>query len=141
MSKLISAVALSHSRQVTTKYGQKTVIDAIRSDNGEKITVWRGGNDEYSQKYVIPNSPLTLTLNSKGKYDLVESVPSLKKPENPTEIGLSPNQKREISAYVEEMAKLYQFCLDQAEPIALDVTDARAIATTLFISAQRKFSL
>ena len=58
-----------------------------------------------------------------------------------TESTLSPSQKREIAAYVEEMANLYKFCLDQAEPIALTVEDARAIATTLFIAAQRKFAL
>jgi hypothetical protein len=55
---------------------------------------------------------------------------------------LSPNQKREIANYVQEMAKLYKYCLDQVDAtIGVDGEDKRAIATTLFISAQKKFAL
>jgi len=54
---------------------------------------------------------------------------------------LSPNQKREIANYVTEMAKLYGFCLTQADSLGVDGEDRRAIATTLYLSAQKKFSL
>ena len=72
MVQLIEAMATDRARRVNTKYGERTVIDAIRRDNGEKVTVWRGGDDDYSQKHVIKNARLTLTLDSKGKYNLVE---------------------------------------------------------------------
>jgi hypothetical protein len=62
--------------------------------------------------------------------------------EKPNESELSPNQKREIANYVQEMAKLYKYCLDQVEStIGVEGEDKRAIATTLFISAQKKFAL
>ena len=70
--KLIEAMATDRARRVNTKYGERTVIDAVRRDTGEEVTVWRGGDDDYSQKHVIKNARLTLTLDSKGKYNLVE---------------------------------------------------------------------
>jgi len=163
--QLIEAMATDRARRVNTKYGERTVIDAVRRDNGEKVTVWRGGDDEYSQKYVIKNARLTLTLDSKGKYSLIEdpNLVNLGQPspvenvpvkpvhtynhkiENSSESDqslLSPNQKREIANYVQEMAKLYKYCLDQVDAtIGVDGEDKRAIATTLYLSAQKKFAL
>lgn len=164
--QLIEAIAQSPARRVTTKYGERTVIDAIRRDNGEKVTVWRGGDDEYSQKHVIRNARLTLTLDNKGKYNLVEDpnlvnlgqplpvepVPvkpvydhkiaqNSEKPSQNDQSSLSPNQKKEIAQYIQDMAKLYGFCLTQAESLGVDGEDQRAIATTLYLSAQKKFAL
>ncbi|MDT3677196.1 hypothetical protein [Microcystis wesenbergii] len=164
--QLIEAMATDRARRVNTKFGERTVIDAIRRDNGEKVTVWRGGDDEYSQKHVIRNARLTLTLDNKGKYSLVEDpnlvslvqplpvepVPvkpvydhkiaqNSEKTSDSDQSLLSPNQKREIANYVTEMAKLYGFCLTQAESLGVDGEDRRAIATTLYLSAQKKFSL
>jgi hypothetical protein len=164
--QLIEAIAQSPARRVPTKYGERTVIDAIRRDNGEKVTVWRGGDDEYSQKHVIRNARLTLTLDNKGKYNLVEDpnlvnlgqplpvepVPvkpvydhkiaqNSEKPSQNDQSSLSPNQKKEIAQYIQDMAKLYGFCLTQAESLGVDGEDRRAIATTLYLSAQKKFAL
>jgi len=54
---------------------------------------------------------------------------------------LNPSQKREIASYIQEMAKLYGFCLTQADSLGVIGEDRRAIATTLYLSAQKKFSL
>jgi hypothetical protein len=168
MVQLIEAMATDRARRVNTKYGERTVIDAIRRDNGEKVTVWRGGDDEYSQKHVIKNARLTLTLDNKGKYNLVED-PALTNlgqplPESPVPVRplhntnhvitqdsekpsksdqslLSPNQKREIANYVSEMGKLYGFCLQQAENLNLEGEDRRCVATSLFIQATKHFNL
>ena len=172
--KLLQAIALDRPREVTTKYGQRLVIDAMNRDTGEKITLWRGVDDEYSRKYVIKNSPLTVGLDGKGKYSLIEdpALVSLGQPlpDSPIPVKplsrhlasnnppipnynsektsdsdqslLNPSQKREIANYVQEMAKLYKYCLDQVETtIGVDGEDKRAIATTLYLSAQKKFSL
>ena len=160
--QLIQAMATDRARRVNTKYGERTVIDAVRRDTGEKVTVWRGGDDDYSQKHVIRNARLTLTLDNKGKYSLVEdpNLVSLGQPlpESPIPVKpvynhviektsesdqstLNPNQKREIAQYIQDMAKLYGFCLTQAETLGVEGEDRRAIATTLFNSAQKKFSL
>jgi hypothetical protein len=162
MVQLIEALATDRARRVNTKYGERTVIDCVRRDNGEKVTVWRGGDDDYSQRHVIKNARLTLTLDNKGKYNLVEDpnlvslgqplpvepVPVLpvydhviEKTSDSDQSLLNPSQKREIANYVTEMAKLYGFCLTQAETLGVDGEDRRAIATTLFISAQKKFAL
>lgn len=162
--QLIEAIAQSPARRVNTKFGERTVIDAIRRDNGEKVTVWRSGDDIYSQKHVIRNARLTLTLDNKGKYSLiedpnlvnlgqplpVETVPvkpvhnydhKIEKTSESDQSLLSPNQKKEIAQYIQEMAKLYGFCLTQADSLGVEGEDRRAIATTLFISAQKKFAL
>lgn len=161
--QLIEAMATDRARCVNTKFGERTVIDAVRRDNGEKVTVWRGGDDEYSQKHVIKNARLTLALDNKGKYSLVEdpnlvslgtplpeTVPvkpvhnydhKIEKPNESEQSSLSNSQKREIAQYIQDMAKLYGFCLTQADSLGVDGEDRRAIATTLFISAQKKFAL
>ena len=166
--QLIEAMATDRARRVTTKYGERTVIDCVRRDNGEKVTVWRGGDDDYSQKHVIKNARLTLTLDNKGKYSLVED-PALVNlgqplPDSPVPVRplhntnhviektsekssesdqslLNPSQKREIASYICQMKDLYGFCLTQAESLGVDGEDKRAIATTLYLSAQKKFSL
>ena len=164
--QLIEAMATDRARRVNTKYGERTVIDCVRRDNGEKVTVWRGGDDEYSQKYVIKNARLTLTLDNKGKYSLIEDpnlvnlgqplpvepVPvkpvydhkitqNSEKPNDSDQSLLNPSQKREIAQYIQEMAKLYGFCLTQADSLGVEGEDRRAVATTLYLSAQKKFAL
>jgi hypothetical protein len=124
--------------------------------------VWRGGDDEYSQRHIIKNARLTLTLDNKGKYSLVEDpnlvnlgqplpdepVPvrpvydhKIEKTSESEQSTLNPNQKREIANYVQDMAKLYGFCLTQADSLGVEGEDRRAVATTLYLSAQKKFSL
>ena len=161
MVQLIEAMATDRARRVNTKYGERTVIDAIRRDNGEKVTIWRGGDDDYSQRHVIKNARLTLTLDNKGQYSLVED-PALvslgQLPDEPVPVRpvydhkiekhnendqstLNPNQKREIAQYIQEMAKLYGFCLNQAENLNLEGEDRRCVATSLFIQATKHFNL
>lgn len=161
--KLISAIALDRPREVSTRFGQRLVIDCMARDTGEKITLWRGVDDDYSRRYVIKNSPLTVGIDSKGKYSLIEdsnltnlgqplpeTVPvrpvhnydhKIEKTSESDQSFLNPNQKREIASYIQEMAKLYGFCLTQAESLGVEGEDRRAIATTLYLSAQKKFAL
>jgi hypothetical protein len=165
MVQLIEALATDRARRVNTKYGERTVIDAVRRDTGEKITLWRPSDDDYSKKFIVRDMPITVAIDAKGKFSLVENPDHLKlgqplpaepvpvkpvhtynhKIDNSSESdqsSLSPNQKREIANYVQEMAKLYKYCLDQVEStIGVEGEDRRAIATTLYLSAQKKFAL
>lgn len=164
MVQLIEAMATDRARRVNTRFGERTVIDAVRRDTGEKVTVWRGGDDEYSQKYVIKNARLTLTLDNKGKYSLVEdpnlvnlgqplpveTVPvkplhsynhKIEQSSDSDQSLLNPSQKREIANYISQMKDLYGYCLTQADSLGVEGEDRRAIATTLYLSAQKKFSL
>jgi hypothetical protein len=71
--QLISAIAKCTPRQVATKYGPKTVIDAT-GDNGEAITIWRpAGEDSPVVRSIVNGSRLTVGLESNGKYSLIES--------------------------------------------------------------------
>jgi hypothetical protein len=158
--KLIEAIATENPREVTTKYGQRLVIDAINRTTGEKITLWRPANDDYSRQYIIKNSPLTVGIDSAGKYSLIENPEiesighatqitnnprptpeSSKKPSDCEHFFLSPNQKKEIAAYIATMKDLYGYCLQQADSLEVEGEDRRAIATTLYLSAQKKFAL
>jgi hypothetical protein len=166
--KLISAIALDNPREVNTKFGPRLVIDCLNRDTNEKFPIWRGVDDDYSRKYVIKNSPLTVAIDSKGKFNLIED-PSLTNlgqplPVEPVPVRplhntnhvitqdsektsesdqslLNPSQKREIASYVSEMAKLYGFCLQQAENLNLAGEDRRCVATSLFIQATKHFNL
>jgi hypothetical protein len=71
--QLIQAIAKSAPRQVNTRYGQKTVIDAT-GQNGEDITIWRGGDDRSPALNSITNgSRISVGRDSKGKYSLLET--------------------------------------------------------------------
>ena len=166
--KLIQAIALDNPREVKTRFGQRLVIDCRNRDTGETFPIWRGVDDSYCRRYVIKNSPLTVGVDSKGKFNLIEdpNLVSLSQPlpESPVTVKpihsyshkieensektsesdqslLNPSQKREIANYISQMKDLYGFCLQQSESLGLEGEDRRTVATTLFISAQKKFSL
>jgi hypothetical protein len=157
--RLIPAIALDRPREVATKYGQRLVIDAMARDTGEKITLWRGADDDYSRRYVIKNSPITVGVDSKGKFSLIENealtnlgkpLPVEPVPVKPahtysilpqSDPNFSPDKKAEMAEYVANLASLYQHCQDKAENIALTPDDARAIGTTLFIQTVKHFNL
>ena len=166
--KLISAIALDRPREVSTKFGPRLVIDCRNRDTGEKITLWRPSDDDYSTKFIVRDMPITVAIDAKGKFSLVENPDHLKLgkplPVSPVPVEpahtynhkieetsektsdsdqsfLSPNQKKQIAQYIQEMAKLYGFCLQQADGLGVDGEDRRAIATTLYLSAQKKFAL
>ena len=156
--KLVQAIATERPRRVNTRYGEKYVIDCLNRENGETFSLWRPATDDYTQKYIIKNSPLTVGLDGKGRYSLIEdpNLISLGQPvhnydhkiektsEKPSESEqslLSPDKKREIASYISQMKDLYGYCLQQSESLGLQGEDRRTVATTLYLSAQKKFSL
>lgn len=155
--KLATAILTNAPRQVNTKFGQKTVVDAVRTDNNEAVTLWRPANDDYCQK-LGKNSRVTVGIDNKNKPSLIEdeAIANLGQPlpdsphvitqNNPQrseseQSFLSPSQKREIAAYITTMRDLYGYCLQQADYLGAIDEDRRAIATTLYLSAQKKFAL
>lgn len=141
--KLTTAIISSNPREVTTKFGQRTVIDAIRTDTNETIAIWRPPNDRYVQK-LGKNDRVSIAIDEKGKLTLVEEEsPASSEPSpSPTaNLPLSLSEKKQIASYIQEMAKLYGFCLQQADSLGAIDKDRQAIATTLFFSAQKKFNL
>ena len=165
--KLVQAIATERPRRVNTKYGEKYVIDCLNRENGETFSLWRPVADDYTEKYIIKNSPLTVAIDNKGRYSLIEdrnlvnlgtplpeNVPvkplhnydhkitqNSEKPNDSEQSFLSPDKKREIASYISQMKDLYGYCLTQADSLGVEGEDRRAIATTLYLSAQKKFGL
>jgi hypothetical protein len=168
--KLITATVKGQPREVNTKYGQRSVMDCLTPD-GQEVAIWRNAGD----REVLGRrngERVTLGLDSKGKYSLVETAsthlvdpyapatatidrplptatvpvkpitPAIPETE-PIEGSLSPSQKREIAGYVTQMADLFNFCLSTVDQRVQNIEseDRRAIATTLYLSAQKQFSL
>ena len=143
--KLIQAQIIKAPRLVQTKYGPKVVCDCRNLETGEDLTVWRPHGDGLLNYNV--NSKVTLTVDSKGKINLVDNpspAPNAPKTDNkPTDQGMNPENKREVASYVTEMANLFNFCLKQVDMTVENISseDRRAIATTMFISCQKKYGL
>jgi hypothetical protein len=101
--QLIQAIAKSVPRQVNTKYGQRTVIDAT-GQNGEEITIWRGGDDHSPALNSITNgSRIAVAVDSRGKYSLVETPADraaqvASKPASPI---VSPTEARPMGFQIE----------------------------------------
>ena len=143
--KLLTATLTKPARQVTTKYGIRTVADFI-DENGNTQTIWRPENDPTLTGLAV-NSRLTLTVDGKGKINLVENIPQAiatsKTDNKPIYQGMNNETKKQVASYVTEMANLFNFCLKQVDMSVENITpeDRRAIATTMFISCQKKYGL
>jgi hypothetical protein len=143
--QLLTATLTKPARQVVTKYGVRTVADCI-DQNGNTQTIWRPENDPALTGLAV-NSRLTLTVDSKGKINLVDNPsPASIAPKNddkPTYQGMNNETKKQVASYVTEMANLFNFCLKQVDMSVENITpeDRRAIATTMFISCQKKYGL
>lgn len=57
--------------------------------------------------------------------------------------AMTADQKRAIAQYIQEQSKLFGYCYQQAQAELPDLSEEshRAIATTLYIQASRKFNL
>ena len=143
--KLINAQILLNPRRVETKFGPKIVADCRNLETGETLTVWRPDGDSLIN--YPAHSNITLTQDSKGKLSLVDNpspAPIAPKIDNkPSYQGMNNETKREVASYVTEMANLFNFCLKQVDMTVENISseDRRAIATTMFISAQKKYGL
>jgi hypothetical protein len=146
-------------RTVSTKYGEKSVADAI-DGQGNKHTIWRPVGD---LNHLTNGSVVKLALDSKGKVSLVDEAVSFAPvaPAEPvrlpfeaemqlkTQMGFTaapaPSRSAEIADYIERLGKLYTHCLTTATniptAIELESTAVKDIATTMFIQTVRHFDL
>lgn len=139
--KLIQATVAKPPREVSTKYGERVVLDCITA-TGEEVTIWRGAGDtEVLGRY--PNERVILAVDSKGKYSLIEHAGS--------GLGTAPEPvptaslALEIRDYTQRLAKLYSHCYrtvnEEIASTGLPVECLKDIATNLFIQTTRKFDL
>lgn len=140
--QLLTATLTKPARQVTTKYGDRTVAD-VRLPDGTETALWRPANDQ-TLANLHQGQAVTVAKDSKGKVNLIDSAPTDSTvatiPIQTT--GLDPDTKRAIADYVTEQAKLFGFCLSQASTIqGITQEDIRPVATTLYLSTQKRFNL
>lgn len=141
--QLITATVKSQPRTVTTKFGERSVMD-VSLPNGQEQAIWGPANFS-----AIANcrqgQAVAIAMDSKGKYHVVEgNQPTETAPiHSPQTEGMTPDTKKAIAAYVEEMASLYGFCYQSASVKLPDAPPEakQACASSLFIAAQRKFGL
>jgi hypothetical protein len=147
--KLIEARVNGNPRQVTTKYGEKSVLDVATSEG--EFTIWRPAGDiEVMGRR--NGERVSIAIDSKGKASLVEhcsTAPQLAAQSHQmgftTESAPETTRSAEIADYIQRLGKLYSHCLTTAAhmptAIELDAPQVKDIATTLFIQTTKHFSL
>jgi hypothetical protein len=146
--KLLEARVNGNPRQVTTKFGEKSVMDVVTTEN-EEITIWRPAGDlEVMGR--MNGERVSIAIDSKGKASLVEHAST--KPQAAKQAQISSNvvpeqasRSAEIADYIQRLGKLYSHCLDTAarmpKTVDLDMPQVKDVATTFFIQAVKHFNL
>jgi hypothetical protein len=139
---LLSATVTQPPRQVSTKFGDRVVIDCIAQNR--EVTIWRRGGDDYALSLKV-GQKVSITEDSKGKYNLVDNIEpySQENPKNP-DIGQN-GRSDEIKDYISRLGKLYAYCyktaVNEMGPYMTESEDLRTISTTFFIQAVKHFDL
>jgi hypothetical protein len=151
--KLIAAKITGQPRNVTTKHGDRSVIDA-RANNGENLTIWRPANDPAVMR-LANGERVQLAIDSKGKVSLIDTAFTRAEetrtadftvePIEPTAPPAETKRSLEIADYISRLGKLYKHCYataeEQLEGTPLATPEVKDVATTLFIQTVRHFSL
>ena len=144
--KLLDARVNGMPRQVSTKYGEKSVLDVATSEGA--YTIWRPAGDREVMGR-CNGERVTICLDSKGKVSLVEHAstqPQLAAAKEMETIE-TPQTTRsaDIADYIQRCGKLYRHCLDTAAniptSIELEPHSIKDIGTTIFIQTVRHFDL
>ena len=147
--KLLDARVNGMPRQVSTKYGEKAVLDVATSEG--TFTVWRpAGDTEVMGRR--NGERVSIAIDSKGKASLVEHCSTAPQQAQvqakmgfTTESAPETTRSAEIADYINRLGKLYSHCLTTAAnmPTAVDLNapQVKDIATTLFIQTTKHFNL
>lgn len=107
---------------------------------GDRIAVeWRQGRWRMAQAQ--PADLLGKLAQRRGETPAAPAAPPIPPPAPPAP---QSSRREEIEAYISKCARLMKHCLCEAEkilPAQATVEDRRAIATTLFIQASKKYRL
>jgi hypothetical protein len=146
--KLIEAKVAGQPRIVSTRRGDRTVMDC-RTADGQSLTVWRPAGDVELMARAN-GERVTLAQDSKGKISLVETARSRADREwqRSTDLGLTDHRSErtaEIADYIERLGKLYNYCYGVASRQfahnEMDTPQIKDVSTTLFIQTVRHFDL
>jgi hypothetical protein len=160
--QLIQAKITGQPRTVTTKHGDRSVVDA-RAANGENLTIWRPANDPGLMR-LANGERVQLAIDAKGKVSLVETafdraeispvVGGQTIPTRPMGFVTAPfeaetklrqqlaaaapqpqeGRSAEIVEYIGKLGKLYSHCLTTAQ-------GSEPVALAIFQQSIEHFSL
>jgi hypothetical protein len=146
--KLLDARVNGMPRQVTTKYGEKSVLDVVTSEGN--LTIWRpvGDMEVMGRRN---GERVTVSLDSKGKASLVEHCSTAPQQAQmgftaeTTPSAPETTRSAEIADYIQRLGKLYNHCLTTAASmptsLELDAHSVKDVGTTIFIQTVRHFDL
>lgn len=148
--KLLEARVNGNPRQVSTKFGEKAVMDVVTTEN-EEITIWRPAGDMEVMGR-MNGERVSIAIDSKGKASLVEHASTKPQAAQSSNIASGsnatleqPSRSAEIADYIQRLAKLYTHCLDTAarmpKTVDLDTPQVKDVATTFFLQAVKHFNL
>lgn len=164
--KLIEARVNGNPRQVSTKFGEKSVMDIVTAD-GQEIAIWRPAGDREVMGRVN-GERVSIAIDSKGKASLVEhasncpavglastqpavTLPFEAEMKLKQQMGFQaepepqPSRSAEIADYIQRLGKLYNCCLNTAvsmpTSINLEAPQIKDVATAFFIQAVRHFDI
>ncbi len=148
--QLIVAKITGQPRNVSTKHGERSVVDA-RANNGESLTIWRRANDPAVMR-LANGERVQVAIDSKGKVSLVETAFDRAEETRTADFTVEPIEPQpensrsiEIAEYIGKLGKLYSHCYKTAanelKETPLATPEVKDVATTIFIQTVRHFSL
>lgn len=136
-----------------TYYYPTLFLDLAKPEGSDAAKIWKSlSGEEVTQIQkgdIVQLIPAGEDKNGKPKHNIVvtsptATSPTVTAPQLSPSPGLEPDQKRAIAAYIDSRSDIYAFCLEiaaQKVGPSHDSETIRCMASTLFISTQRKFNL
>lgn len=130
------------------EYRPVLFIDLSKPEGAEEAKIWKNLSVEECAPLHKGQSVQLVPVGQDQNGNLKHNILLMESPAAPqassADSQLSADRKREIAAYVTQMADLLKFCRDTAvAKLGSDVGEEtiRATTSSLFISCQRKFHL
>lgn len=136
-----------------SEWGERQNVLLTLSDGSEEQIWFKAGQQPHAA--LQRGQPVQVLFEERNGKTQRRLIVNESAPPEPTatpevvEAGMSPERKRVIAAYVEEQANLLGYCLKTSRekfasadaPLVESEESIRALAVSLYIAAQRRFSI
>lgn len=147
--------AIIQSNQIVkTRNGERLKLVCQGHKSGNIFSVW--GAPDGSLSRLKAGDIAILAETPTGQYE-VEQLPPQESDHSPApapansqpveqplppNTSLTPDQKRDIAAYIDQQVRIYAYCLGKVAAVkGISERDIRPISTTLYLTAKDKFDL
>jgi hypothetical protein len=114
---LYSVKVVGTARNVSTKYGMKSVLTTI-DEEGIEHTIWRKENDE---ELFSRSNGERIEIEEEGKKITIVSTAQTPVTKKVAEAETEPNSQREKMEYVKKLANLYGYCLKKVAEVDTEI--------------------